>query len=243
MAYDFIFSKRKENTRKKKTTCLDKSMIPLSPTTECNPQMSHVHENDPLFCQTMNTPANAGDARDTCLVPGWERSPGGGHGNPRQYSTGRGAWRPQSRRPQRVGRNWATEYVTQQHTSSVLPSHLPFYMSLCCISIIPGIRNNWCASLSHVRAGTLTCSISWHLPGIQYELNKFLLNKYIRTNANSIGKSLQISKSKTYLKCDNSSVSVLEEAWEITAWSKSAIRDSGSHGGTQKDYFRNYAHF
>ena len=98
----------------------------------------------------------------------------------------------QSRGLQRVGHNWATEYITKQHTSSVLPSHLPFYMSLHCISIIPGIRNNWCESLSHVRAGTLTCSISWHLPGIWYELNKFLLNKFIRTNANSIGKSLQI---------------------------------------------------
>ena len=54
--------------------------------------MSHVHENYPLFYQTMNSPANAGDARDTRLVPRWERSPGGGHGNPRQYSTGRGAW-------------------------------------------------------------------------------------------------------------------------------------------------------
>ena len=55
--------------------------------------MSHVHENYPLFYQTMNPPANAGDARDMRLVPRWERSPGGAHGNPRQYSTGRGAWR------------------------------------------------------------------------------------------------------------------------------------------------------
>jgi len=44
-----------------------------------------------------NPPANAGDRRDTGSTPGLGRSPGGGHGNPLQYSclenpTGRGAW-------------------------------------------------------------------------------------------------------------------------------------------------------
>ena len=44
-----------------------------------------------------NLPANAGDARDTSLIPGSGRSPGGGHGNPLQYSRlenpmDRGAW-------------------------------------------------------------------------------------------------------------------------------------------------------
>ena len=33
-----------------------------------------------------NPPANAGDIRDVGLVPGSGRSPGGGHGNPLQYS-------------------------------------------------------------------------------------------------------------------------------------------------------------
>ena len=42
-----------------------------------------------------NPPANAGDPG---LIPGLGRSPGGGHGNPLQYSclenpTDRGAWR------------------------------------------------------------------------------------------------------------------------------------------------------
>ena len=42
-------------------------------------------------------PANAGDIRDVGLIPGSGRSPGGGHGNPLQYSclespTDRGAW-------------------------------------------------------------------------------------------------------------------------------------------------------
>ena len=33
-----------------------------------------------------NLPTNAGDMRDTDLVLGLGRSPGGGHGNPFQYS-------------------------------------------------------------------------------------------------------------------------------------------------------------
>ena len=33
-----------------------------------------------------NSPANAGDARDLGSIPGSERSPGEGNGNPLQYS-------------------------------------------------------------------------------------------------------------------------------------------------------------
>ena len=45
-----------------------------------------------------NPPANAGDVRDTGLIPGSGRSPERGHGNPLQYScldnpTDKGAWR------------------------------------------------------------------------------------------------------------------------------------------------------
>ena len=44
-----------------------------------------------------NLLANAEDIRDTGLIPGSGRSPGGGHGNPLQYSSlknpmDRGAW-------------------------------------------------------------------------------------------------------------------------------------------------------
>ena len=44
-----------------------------------------------------NPPANAGDIRDVGLIPGLGRSPGGGHGNPLQYSClknpmDRGGW-------------------------------------------------------------------------------------------------------------------------------------------------------
>ena len=45
-----------------------------------------------------NLPANVGDVRDIDSIPGLGRSPGGGHGNPLQYSClenpmDRGAWR------------------------------------------------------------------------------------------------------------------------------------------------------
>ena len=33
-----------------------------------------------------NMPAGEEAAGDTGTIPGWERSPGGGHGNPLQYS-------------------------------------------------------------------------------------------------------------------------------------------------------------
>ena len=45
-----------------------------------------------------NLTANTGDIRDTGSIPGWGRSPGGGHGNPLQSSglenpMDRGGWR------------------------------------------------------------------------------------------------------------------------------------------------------
>ena len=44
-----------------------------------------------------NPPVSVGDIRDAGLIPGSGRSPGGGHGNPLQYSClknrmDRGAW-------------------------------------------------------------------------------------------------------------------------------------------------------
>ena len=50
----------------------------------------------PLHQMVKSPLTNAGEKE--MPIPGWERSPGGGHGNPLQYSclenpTGRGAWR------------------------------------------------------------------------------------------------------------------------------------------------------
>ena len=39
-----------------------------------------------------NLPANARDIRDVGLIPGWGRSPVGGHGNPLQYSSLENPW-------------------------------------------------------------------------------------------------------------------------------------------------------
>ena len=54
-----------------------------------------------------NSLANAGDIRDTDLIPGLGRSPGGGHGNPLLYSCLEnpmdwGAWGQQSLGSQRL---------------------------------------------------------------------------------------------------------------------------------------------
>ena len=59
-----------------------------------------------------NLPANTGDARDTGLIPKWGRSPGGGHGNPLQYSClenpmDRGAWQAWSIVSHRVRHDWS----------------------------------------------------------------------------------------------------------------------------------------
>ena len=51
-----------------------------------------------LALMVKNLPANAGDIRDMSSIPGSQRSPGGRHSNPPQYSylenpMDRGAWR------------------------------------------------------------------------------------------------------------------------------------------------------
>ena len=63
-------------------------------------------------------PANAGDITDTGSIPGSERSPGGGHDNPVQYSClenpkDRGAWRATAHR---VAESDTTEVTEHLHT-------------------------------------------------------------------------------------------------------------------------------
>ena len=58
-----------------------------------------IDDRTSLLSQLVKTPpANAGDIREACSIPGPGRSPGGGHGNPLHYSCldnlmNRGAWR------------------------------------------------------------------------------------------------------------------------------------------------------
>ena len=68
-----------------------------------------------------NPPASAGDERDMSLIPGSGRSPGGGNGNPLQYSClenprDRGAWRAAVHR--------VAESGTTEHTQLRPPGKL-----------------------------------------------------------------------------------------------------------------------
>ena len=63
-----------------------------------------------------NPPANAGDIRDMGLIPGSGRPPGGGHGNPPQYSClenpmDRGAWWAIVGGLQKVRHDWAIAHT------------------------------------------------------------------------------------------------------------------------------------
>ena len=67
-----------------------------------------------------NPPANAGDIRDIGLIPELGRSPGGGHGNPLQYSCleyplDRGAWRATIHAVAK-SRTWLNWLSTAQHS-------------------------------------------------------------------------------------------------------------------------------
>ena len=68
-----------------------------------------------------NPPASAGDKRDVGSIPGSERSPGGGHGNPLKYSC--------LENPMDGGAWWATVHrVTKIHTQlKRLSTHVHIY--------------------------------------------------------------------------------------------------------------------
>ena len=64
-----------------------------------------------------NPPASAGHMRDAGLIPGSRRSPGGGHGNPLQYSClespmDRGAWRAAVHKVAK-SRTWLESHMTE----------------------------------------------------------------------------------------------------------------------------------
>ena len=66
-----------------------------------------------------NPPANEGDNRDKGSIPGSGRSPGGGHGNPLQYSClenpiDRGAWRATVHRVAESDMTEMIEYACMQ---------------------------------------------------------------------------------------------------------------------------------
>ena len=71
---------------------------------------------------TKNSPANAGDVRDSGSIPGSGRTPGGGHGNPLQYSyldkaMKTGAW---STKVHRVAKSQTQLKKLSTHTHHIL---------------------------------------------------------------------------------------------------------------------------
>ena len=70
----------------------------------------------PCGAVVKNPPANVGDTRKVGSIPGSERSPGVGNGNPLQCSClenpmDRGAWKTTVHGLQRVGHEWVTKHV------------------------------------------------------------------------------------------------------------------------------------
>ena len=96
-----------------------------------------------------NTSANAGDAGYADLLPGWERSPGGGNGSPLQYSglensMDRGAWEAtRSMWSQRVRHNWATDH---SHTHTLLENLMGSCSSVQSLSRVRLFVTPWIAA-------------------------------------------------------------------------------------------------
>ena len=68
-----------------------------------------------------NQPANAGDIRDVGSITWLGKSPGGGHGNPSQYSClensmDRGIWQSTVYKSQRIGCDWSDLAFMQANT-------------------------------------------------------------------------------------------------------------------------------
>ena len=74
----------------------------------------HTYMSFPGGVSGKESACKAGDLGDVDLIPGWGRSPGGGHGNPLQYScledsTQKGAWQATVHGVQRVRHNLTNE--------------------------------------------------------------------------------------------------------------------------------------
>ena len=131
-----------------------------------------------------NPPANAGDIRDECSTPGLGRSPGGGHGNPLQYSClenpmDRGAWRVTWGRVHGV-----TKGQTQLNRLSMHACVLffPVLSPLgCTVGVTAGTGSPFASILSPLRAHhraqlfTSTAGNSFHSPQLDVHLGPFTL--------------------------------------------------------------------
>ena len=99
----------------------------------------------------MNLPASAGDLRGVGSIPGLGRSPGGGHGNPLQYSClenpmDRGAWWAI------VHRVAKSQTQLKQHNTHTMVLYISKTYSLPCIDLLDfffflpwGIYRDYCS--------------------------------------------------------------------------------------------------
>ena len=121
-----------------------------------------------------NPPTNAGDVRDVCLIPGLGGAPGGGHGNPLQYSClenpmDKGSWQATVHRVAESDMTEARQALILLRLVSielVMPSN---HLILCrphllLPSIFPSIRVFLNKSVLH---------ISWPVLGFQLQHQSF----------------------------------------------------------------------
>ena len=78
-----------------------------------------------------NLLANTGDIKDAGWIPGWERSPGGGHGNPLRILVRKISWTGEpgglSMGLQRVRHDWVTNtFVSLLHSVPLISLDLEF---------------------------------------------------------------------------------------------------------------------
>ena len=83
--YIYVFSNFTETTDTKKYKFKVYCML-FDTFINCNINYIYKFINYSVALAVKKLPANSGDLRDIGLIPGSGRSPGGGHGNPLQYS-------------------------------------------------------------------------------------------------------------------------------------------------------------
>ena len=90
----------------------------------------HIYEMHPVELVGNNLPASAGGVSNTGLTPGSIRSPGGGHGNPLQYSC---LENPHGQRS--LAGNWVADTTEQLSTEQGLVIRISFFFPLLFICI------------------------------------------------------------------------------------------------------------
>ena len=88
----------------------------------------HVYAGFPGGAVVENLLAKAGDSGDADSIPESGRSPGGGNGNPLQYSCLENSWTERSVGSQRITDDSAAEHACLKHTSL---QHLPRVPLVC----------------------------------------------------------------------------------------------------------------